>query len=145
MFYVQVFKMYNNKKELVKLNSITEDSRLLTEEELNIKKESIKNYTLDKNNTIVYSDNGISNISIYDLDTFCKLYFTDGNWVLRDHLGNKILKSNIKNILLKANDILLGKPTLENFNLNDHKIESIIWQYYDKNYEYKYYSATLSD
>lgn len=145
MFYVQVFKMYNNKKELVKLNSITEDSRLLTEEELNIKKESIKNYTLDKNNTIVYSDNGISNISIYNLDTFCKLYFTDGNWVLRDHLGNKILKSNIKNILLKANDILLGKPTLENFNLNDHKIESIIWQYYDKNYEYKYYSATLSD
>ena len=145
MFYVQVFKMYNNKKELVKLNSITEDSRLLTGEELNIKKESIKNYTLDKNNTIVYSDNGISNISIYDLDTFCKLYFTDGNWVLRDHLGNKILKSNIKNILLKANDILLGKPTLENFNLNDHKIESIIWQYYDKNYEYKYYSATLSD
>lgn len=145
MFYVQVFKMYNNKKELVKLNSITEDSRLLTEEELNIKKESIKNYTLDKNNTIVYSDNGISNISIYDLDTFCKLYFTDGNWVLRDHLGNKILKSNIKNILLKANDILLGKPTLENFNLNDHKIESIIWQYYDKNYEYKYYSSTLSD
>lgn len=145
MFYVQVFKMYNNKKELVKLNSITDDSRLLTEEELNIKKESIKNYTLDKNNTIVYSDNGISNISIYDLDTFCKLYFTDGNWVLRDHLGNKILKSNIKNILLKANDILLGKPTLENFNLNDHKIESIIWQYYDKNYEYKYYSATLSD
>lgn len=145
MFYVQVFKMYNNKKELVKLNSITEDSRLLTEEELNIKKESIKNYTLDKNNTIIYSDNGISNISIYDLDTFCKLYFTDGNWVLRDHLGNKILKSNIKNILLKANDILLGKPTLENFNLNDHKIESIIWQYYDKNYEYKYYSATLSD
>ena len=145
MFYVQVFKMYNNKKELVKLNSITEDSRLLTEEELNIKKESIKNYTLDKHNTIVYSDNGISNISIYDLDTFCKLYFTDGNWVLRDHLGNKILKSNIKNILLKANDILLGKPTLENFNLNDHKIESIIWQYYDKNYEYKYYSSTLSD
>lgn len=145
MFYVQVFKMYNNKKELVKLNSITEDSRLLTEEDFNIKKESIKNYTLDKNNTLIYSNNGISNISIYELDTFCKLYFNDGNWVLRDNLGNEILKSNIKNILLKANDILLGKPTLENFNLNDNKIESIIWQYYDKNYEYKYYSATLSD
>lgn len=145
MFYVQVFKMYNNKKELVKLNSITEDSRLLTEEDFNIKKESIKNYTLDKNNTLIYSDNGISNISIYELDTFCKLYFNDGNWVLRDNLGNEILKSNIKNILLKANDILLGKPTLENFNLNNNKIESIIWQYYDKNYEYKYYSATLSD
>lgn len=145
MFYVQVFKMYNNKKELVKLNSITEDSRLLTEEDFNIKKESIKNYTLDKNNTLIYSNNGISNISIYELDTFCKLYFNDGNWVLRDNLGNEILKSNIKNILLKANDILLGKPTLENFNLNNNKIESIIWQYYDKNYEYKYYSATLSD
>jgi len=144
MYYIKIYERYNSHNKLIRITCITDNSRLLTEEEIEGYKED-EDYIVKDNGVIEKKDNNnLYKLIIYPLSVFVDKYFEQGYWSVNDNNSDLVLVSDMRDVFIKINDWLTDLNSLTTFNLTDNGIGSTIWQYYDKDYKYKYYSATKS-